>query len=101
MQIDMAQYPAGVYTIEITGTVGIKVVSFKVDVELMDPCLGAPVTLLPSPINDDTYILRDPFQTQIWRFGKVFTIDTLVDCGPVHVDFFNAVDQTPLDVALF
>ena len=59
----MVDYPAGVYTLEITGTVGIKAVSFTVEFELVDPCPFAAITLLSSQIVDDTYTLREPAQS--------------------------------------
>ena len=32
----------------------------------------------------------------------MFTIDTLVDCGPIQVDFYNDdAGETALDAALF
>ena len=45
MQTDMAHYPAGTYTLEITGTVGIKSVKVSVNFELVDPCSTAAITL--------------------------------------------------------
>ena len=63
MQTDMAHYPAGTYTMEITGTVGIKSVSVPVTFNLVDPCPTAQITLaLPSQIVDATYVLRDSGQ---------------------------------------
>jgi len=68
---------------------------------LKDPCPDATISLLPSPILDDTYVLRDPAQPQTWLNNQILTIDTLVDCGPVSVDFYNTADSSPLDVTLF
>ena len=57
--IDMANYPAGEYTFEITGSVGDKSASSTFTMKLVDPC---PTTLLtikdPDPFTDQTYILR-------------------------------------------
>ena len=55
---DMATYPAGTYLLLITGTVGTKSDSFTLTIELVDPCPTALITLLPSPISDDEYVLR-------------------------------------------
>jgi len=99
--IDMANFPPGIYQLEITGTVGTKTDKIVVDIELKDPCPTAAISLLPSPISDDTYVLRDPAQSQNWLYNQIFTIDTLVDCGPVSVDFYNAADSSPLDATLF
>ena len=57
---DMAGYPAGTYTLQITGTVGLKSATQTIEVELVDPCPTAALTLLPSPFVDDSYTLRDP-----------------------------------------
>ena len=99
--IDMANFPPGIYQLEITGTVGTKTDKIVVDIELKDPCPNAAISLLPSPISDDTYVLRDLAQPQTWLYNQIFTIDTLVDCGPVSVDFYNAADSSLLDVTLF
>ena len=56
---DMANYPAGTYELTITGTVGTQSDSFVLTIELVDPCPTAVITLLDSPIADDTYVLRD------------------------------------------
>lgn len=58
--IDMANFSSGIYQLEITGTVGTKSDKIIVDIELKDPCPDAAILLLPSPILDDTYVLRDP-----------------------------------------
>ena len=60
MSTDMATYPAGIYELLIKGTVGTKFDFFVLTIELVDPCPTALITLLDSPIVDDTYVLRDP-----------------------------------------
>ena len=100
--IDTANYSPGLYSFEITGTVGTKSDKVIISVELIGPCSTAEITLLPSPVSDDTYILRDPLQTQTWSYTDVLTIDTGVDCGPITVEFFNEdATFTNLDAALF
>ena len=57
---DMASYPAGIYTLQITGTVDLESASQIIEVELVDPCPTAALTLLPTPFVDESYTLRDP-----------------------------------------
>ena len=47
-------------------------------------------------------MLRDLAQTQSWADHDLFSVDTLVDCGPTQIDFFND-DQgkSELDPSLF
>ena len=98
----MANYPAGVYGLLITGTVGTKFDSFVLSITLVDPCSTAQITLLDSPIVDDTYSLRDVDQSQPWDYANVLTIDTQVDCGLISVDFFNEDgSDSALDTSLF
>ena len=85
----MTAFPTGTYSMEITGTVGSKSVTKTITFNLSDPCPLAAITLLPSQIADATYVLRDNGQIQLWEMSKFLTIDTLVDCGTVKVDFFN------------
>ena len=59
----MANYPAGVYELLITGLVGTKFDSFVLTITLTDPCPTAVITSLPSPIVDDEYYLRSPAQS--------------------------------------
>ena len=57
--IDMASYPAGVYTFTITGTVGAKSVTSTFVMTIVDPCLTTTLSIiLPDPFEDKTYILR-------------------------------------------
>ena len=102
MSIDMATYPAGIYELLIKGTVGTKFDSFVLTIELVDPCPTALITLLDSPIVDNTYVLRDPTQPQPWNYADIFTIATDVDCGLISVEFFNEdAGMTVLNTSLF
>ena len=57
--IDMANYPAGQYTFEITGTVGNKSDTATFVMTLVDPCPTTTLTIIdPDPFADQTYILR-------------------------------------------
>ena len=99
---DMANYPAGTYELTITGTVGTQSDSFVLTIELVDPCPTALITLLDSPIADDTYVLRDAVKPQSWNYADIFTIATDVDCGSITVEFFNEdAGETALNPSLF
>jgi hypothetical protein len=43
--IDMVKYPPGTYTLQLTGTSGLKSESFTVDLVLVDPCLTIDLNL--------------------------------------------------------
>jgi len=91
---DLANYPAGQYTFEITGTLGTagtpgaitKKITFVLN--LVDPCPTTELTI-NSPFADQTYTLRDPLIDQPWDIGTIVTRATLVDCGPLTVNFFK------------
>ena len=56
--IDMAKYPPGDYTFQVTGTVGNKSASKTFTVTFVDPCPTATLTIV-NPFVDKTYNLRD------------------------------------------
>ena len=59
--IDMDQYPAGPYTLRITGTVGNKSDYTEIIVTFVDPCIDAVLTIEdPDPFEDEDYVLRQP-----------------------------------------
>ena len=60
--IDMANFPADTYQMEITATSGARVESFTVNLVLTDPCPTSTLTLSATPFADETYVLRDPSQ---------------------------------------
>ena len=97
----MATYPAGTYTLRITGTVGNKFDSTDITVTLVDPCIDAVLTIVdPDPFDDQTYVLRAPPIDTIFDIGSVITRDTLVDCGPLTMRIFND-DGSVLDPSIF
>ena len=101
--IDMAKYPAGEYTFEITGTVGTKSDTATFVMKLVDPC---PTTVLtindPDPFTDQTYNLRDPQIDQLWDINNLITKVTAVDCGGLTVEFFNDdASESSLDTDIF
>ena len=97
----MATYPAGTYTLKITGTVGNKFDSTEITVTFVDPCIDTVLTIAdPDPFEDQTYVLRAPAIDTIFDIGSVVTRDTLVDCGPLTMRIFND-DGSPLDPDLF
>ena len=57
---------------------------------LVDPCPTTVLTIIdPDPFEDKTYNLRDPQIDQFWDIDNLITKATLVDCGPITVEFFN------------
>ena len=76
--------------------------SFTVNLVLTDPCPTSTLTLSATPFVDSTYVLRDPSQAQSWVDLNLYTVDTLVDCGPIQVEFFNDdATKTALDADIF
>ena len=97
----MVTYPPGTYDLEIMGTVGNKSASTTVTVTLVDPCLTTILTIVdPDPFDNQNYILRDPQMDTIFDINSLMTKGTLVDCGPVTLEWFND-DGKPLDSTLF
>ena len=98
----MVTYVPGVYTLEITSTIGSvsNVVTF--DLTLVDPCNSATITLAASPFVDETDVLGAVETTQSWDLTPLHSIDTLVDCGSYELDFYlNDGLQTPLNSIIF
>lgn len=51
---------------------------------------------------DDTYVLKDPVQTQSWEKADLYSLSTDIDCGPITVLFFNNDEaKTPLNQDIF
>ena len=87
--IDRINYKPGVYTFEITGTVGTKSATVQFVLTLKDPCQDTLLTVnVPDPFSDQTYVLRDPQINQIWNINNLTSRNTLLDCGPLTVSFF-------------
>ena len=70
--------------------------------ELIDPCPTADIVLNQSQIQSRQYVLRDPEISQPWQASQLFFVDTLVDCGPISLDFYyDNAGKTPLDTNIF
>ena len=99
---DMATYPAGDYTFTITGTVGAKSVSETFVMTLVDPCPTTALTINnPASFVDGDYILRSSAIDRTWDIDVILSRATLVDCGPVTVEFFIDGTLAPLDATIF
>ena len=69
---------------------------------LIDPCPTATFSFQSSPFKNATYVLRDTELVQPWQDSDLYALDTLVDCGPITVEFFNNDSGlTALDPDLF
>ena len=69
---------------------------------LIDPCPTTTFSFQSSPFKNATYVLRDIEQVQPWQDSDLYTLETLVDCGPIKVEFFNSdFGLTALDPDLF
>ena len=60
--IDKQNFPEGLYELEITGTIGSLSDSFTLEIELVDPCPTASLTMKDSPILDLEYVIGEPMQ---------------------------------------
>ena len=85
---DMATYVAGVYTLQITSTIGTVSNTVTFDLNLLDPCSTATITLSTSPFIDETENLGAFESTQSWDLTPLHTIDTQVDCGSYELEFY-------------
>ena len=84
----MATYVAGVYTIQITSTIGSVSNFVTFDLTLVDPCPTATITLNPSPFVDETDDLGAPETTQPWDLSAMGTLNTNVNCGAYEFEFY-------------
>ena len=100
--IDMASFPAGTYTMQITGTVGSSSDTLTIDLVLVDPCPSVALNLQSSPFQDNVYVLRDPQHEQVYVKSDLISPDTQVDCGATVIEFFiDDASKSTLDVAVF
>lgn len=74
--VDMASFPAGTYTMEITGTVGSWSETTLIDLVLVDPCPNVALNLQPNPFQDHIYVLRDPQHEQVYVKSDFIIPDT-------------------------
>ena len=70
---------------------------------LVDPCPGVELKIVePDPFRNMTYLLGDPQLDQFWSIDNLISKDTLVDCGPLTVEFFNDDDiKSPYNDYIF
>jgi len=98
---DMAKYPPGDYTFEITATLGSISKKITFVMTLVDPCPTTTLTI-NSPFVPKLYTLRDPQIDQSWNINSIVSKATAVDCGPLAVDFFNDdATESSLDTSIF
>ena len=89
---DIVTYPPGTYSMQVTGTSGLKVESFTVDIVLVNPCFTVDLDIQPSPFEDREYVLQDPEIEYVWNTADLVSPKTAVDCGPLSVEFFESAD---------
>ena len=98
---DMANYPPGDYTFEVTATLGSISNKITFVMTLVDPCPTTTLTI-NSPFVPKLYTLRDPQIDQSWNINSIVSKATAVDCGPLAVDFFNDdATKSSLDASIF
>lgn len=69
---------------------------------LVDPCPTASISLNPSPFLDETEDLGAAETTQSWDLASLYSLDTLVNCGSIELEFYlSDGSQTPLNPAIF
>ena len=91
---DIVRFPPGTYTMQITGTSGLKVDSVSVDIVLVDPCFTVDLDIQPNSFEDREYVLRDPEMAYAWEAADLVSHKTKVDCGPLSVEFFESSDPS-------
>lgn len=91
----------GIYTLQVTGTLGNKVHKNTFTFEMKNPCLTTRPKLLDNPfLPTHTINLRDSPSPQYWGIEKLAFNPTQVECGPMQVEFAFG-NRTPLDTTLF
>ena len=100
--IDKVTYPPGLYTVLIFGKVGTLSKSATMRISLIDPCPTTTLTFTdPVPYVNYTYYLNDPVKEFTTTSTKLINKSTPVDCGAYSIVFFNSVDKSPVDSAIF
>lgn len=101
---DKANFPPGKYVFKITVTIGDKSVEVIFDMDLINPCSTATITINQNPFNSVT-----PF---IYEIGSASSLDitynqatlvsttTTVDCGPIVINFYQQ-NGAPYDTTVF
>ena len=86
---ETVSFPPGTYVMKIEGTSGSKTQSFTINLLLVDPCPTVDLGLKQSPFINTSYVLVEPAMQQPWKVDDLISPQTLVDCGPISVEFFN------------
>ena len=85
---------------EIKGTSGAKEQVYTIDLVLVDPCHTVDLGLQTSPFSDESYVFVEPAMAQEWQATQLIQPATLVDCGAISVEFYNA-DLSAIDTVIF
>ena len=84
------------------GTVGDSSDTATFVMNLVDPCPTTALTINnPASFVDGNYILRSTPIDRTWDIDTILARATLVDCGPVTVEFFIDGTLASLDTTIF
>ena len=89
---DIVMYPPGTYTMQITGTSGLKVDTVSIEIVLVNPCLTVDLDIQPNPFGNREYFLKTPEIEYSWKAADLVSPKTAFDCGPLSVEFFQSAD---------
>ena len=103
---DIDSYAPGSYYMKFTGSLKTESdelsKSVIVKIVLEDPCPTTTLSLNQEYFKDASYTLRDAGKTYTWLDSDLYSMDTLIDCGDITVDFFiDDEEKTPLNPWLF
>ena len=92
---DLDLHPPGIYTFEISGTVGSVTAIGTWSLTLQGPCdqPGAFDLKSPGPFSDTTYFLRDNQLSLPWTIDQLVEVNVVVDCGAFTVEFFEELSD--------
>lgn len=98
--VDVQNIAPGDYEFDIVGELGPKTFTIRYKVTLVNPCLTAELSFLPSPFVDETVRLTEEPTPQTWTISQIATVSSPVDCGLLEIQFVKE-NSALLDPQLF
>ena len=94
---DKRVFPPGTYTFTVTGSLNGVSSSISFDLNLIDPCTQAVLTLTEGIFDDlNTHVLGKEEQSYSWNRSAISSVD-VANCGATTVSFF--ADSNPIPIS--
>ena len=96
-ETDKRVYPPGTYTFTVTGQLNGVSSSITFDLNMIDPCTQAVLTLTEGVFDDlNTHVLRKVEQSYSWKRSAITSID-VANCGGTTINFY--ADSNPIPIS--